>query len=69
MTDAITLRIVVLRSGLELTRTAHSADGITTVETYRPSPGTILDLPAGQAEAILKNGAGCIPNSEETTTC
>ncbi len=56
--DEPTQKIVVLRTGMELTRIAHTPGGSAYVETYRPVTGMVLDLPLQQAEAIVRNGAG-----------
>ena len=56
--DEPTLKIVVLRAGLELTRIATTPGGTVYVETYRPAVGAIVTLPVLQSEAIIRNRAG-----------
>ncbi len=67
--DEPTLRIIVLRRGLELIRLAATPGGTAYAETYRPAVGTIVELPILQGEAIVRNGAGELCAQPENTPC
>jgi hypothetical protein len=64
--DEPTLKIIVLRAGMELTHLAETPGGSAYVETYRPPLGAIVELPVLQAEAIVRNCAGNFYSGEET---
>ena len=64
--DEPTRRVVILRSGIELTRMARTPGGAVFSETWRPGVGMVLELPELQAMRLVYNGAADIlPSAPE----